>query len=364
MTTRTTSPSTSPKPTPRTFDPGAAASAESGIYGLPFDEAESSVVVLPVPFAATTSYGGGAEKGPKAVFEASKQVDLFDIDTGRPYEAGIFMRKIPQSVLRLHREGRGLAKRVIDAGGVIGSSKPLARALARVNEISAEVDEWVYEQTRQIVHAGKLPALVGGDHSTPFGAIRAIAERHPAMGVLHVDAHADLRHAYEGFDGSHASIMYNVTSRIPDVARLVQVGIRDFSEEEYERIVASQGRIRAYFDADIQRGLSNGESWIAQCQRIVSDLPERVYVSFDIDGLDPTLCPHTGTPVPGGLGYAQATQLVAEVVRSGRVIVGVDLNEVVPGDDEWDGNVGARLLYKMIGWMLVSNRLSTPPRPL
>jgi agmatinase len=359
MATRASSTSTN---TPRAFDPGAAAGADSGIYGLPHTEAEARVIVLPVPFAATTSYGGGAEKGPKAVFDASKQVDLFDIDTGRPYEAGIHMRKIPQSILRLHREGRGLAKRVIDAGGEIGGSKALARALARVNEISIEVDDWVYEQSREIVQSGKLLALVGGDHSTPFGAIRAVAERHPGVGVLHVDAHADLRHAYEGLDGSHASIMYNVTSKVPDVAKLVQVGIRDFSEEEFDRIEQSSGRIRAHFDSDLQRATASGESWIAQCQRIVSELPDRVYVSFDIDGLDPTLCPHTGTPVPGGLGFAQANQLIGEVARSGRTIVGVDLNEVVPGDDEWDGNVGARLLYKMIGWMLVSNGASTPPR--
>jgi agmatinase len=95
-----------------------------------------------------------------------------------------------------------------------------------------------------------------------------------------------------------------------------------------------------------------GETWATQCARIVADLPRAVYLSFDIDGLDPTLCPNTGTPVPGGLTFHQATYLIAEVVRSGRRIVGFDLNEVAPGPDgdEWDANVGMRVLYKMIGW--------------
>ncbi|MEI8257276.1 MAG: arginase family protein, partial [Deltaproteobacteria bacterium] len=279
------------------------------------------------------------------------------------YETGIAMRKIPAAIQRLHREGRALAGKVIAAGGVIGKSKPLARALERANAISAEVDAWVYEQTCGLLRDGKLPALLGGDHSTPFGAIRAVAERHPGLGVLHIDAHADLRRAYEGFECSHASIMYNVTTRIPEVARLVQVGIRDFSEEEFDRIAGSDGRICTHFDADQSRGAADGVSWSDQVRRIVDDLPGLVYVSFDIDGLDPTLCPHTGTPVPGGLSFAQASALLAGVAASGRKIVGVDLNEVVPGPrDEWDGNVGARVLYKLIGWMLLTQGLTHAPR--
>jgi agmatinase len=210
---------------------------------------------------------------------------------------------------------------------------------------------------------GKLVALIGGDHSSPFGAIRAHAEAHPGLGVLHIDAHADLRVAFEGFTHSHASIMHNVMTKIPEVGRLVQVAIRDFSEDEYRTIEKSDGRIRTHFDADLSRRRFAGESWKSQCERIVKDLPKSVYVSFDIDGLEPTLCPHTGTPVPGGLQFAEATALIAEVVHSGRRIVGVDLNEVVPGPDgdQWDGNVGARMLYKMIGWMLISQGICASP---
>ncbi len=347
----------------KAFDPGAAAPSDSGIFGLPHSADEARVIVVPVPFAATTSYGGGAENGPAAILEASRQVDLFDRETGRPYEGGIHMLPIPADVRAWNDEGRNRAKGVIEAGGDVTGDPALSRALARVNELSATVNDAVYATVRAELARKKLVALVGGDHATPFGAIRAHAEAFPGLGILHVDAHADLRDAYEGFTHSHASIMFNVMRGIPQVGRLVQVGIRDFSEAEAAFGEASGGRIVTHYDADLVARGFEGEPWKTTVDRIVVDLPKQVYVSFDIDGLDPTLCPHTGTPVPGGLSFQQASALVGAVARSGRTIVGVDVNEVVPGPDgdEWDGNVGARILYKLIGWMLVSQGLSTPP---
>ena len=222
--------------------------------------------------------------------------------------------------------------------------------------MSAKVDAWVRAEVERWLDAGKLVGLVGGDHSSPFGAIEAVARRHPGLGVLHVDAHADLRAAYEGFTGSHASIMYNVVERIPEVGRLVQVGLRDVSEGEHAYMTKAGERIAAHFDSALRGRLLRGESWAAVCDDVVAGLPRDVYVSFDIDGLDPTLCPHTGTPVPGGLSFQEACYLFGAVVRSGRRIVGFDLNEVAPGPDgdEWDANVGMRVLYKLIGWALLS----------
>ncbi len=346
------------------FDPGAAAAPDSGIFGLPFSREEAKVVVVPVPFAATTSYGGGAQRGPDAILQASRQVDLYDIDTGRPYEPGIHMLALPADIAAWDEEARALAEKVIEAGGQTEGQPALERALARVNQIGILVNERVYALVRQQMADGKMVALVGGDHSTPYGAIRAHAEAHPGLGILHVDAHADLREAYEGFTYSHASIMFNVMTRIPEVGRLVQVGIRDFSETELEMIERSEGKIVTYFDRDLAARRHEGEPWFKQIDRIVGDLPRQVYLSFDVDGLDPTLCPHTGTPVPGGLSWHEATALIAAVARSGRTIVGVDLNEVVPdpNGDEWDGNVGARLLYKMIGWMLASRGVTKSSR--
>jgi agmatinase len=140
------------------------------------------------------------------------------------------------------------------------------------------------------------------------------------------------------------------------VKKLVQVGIRDFGEAEYNFIVASNGRVKTFYDAALKAGQFAGMPWRDEVDNIVRELPQNVYLSFDIDGLDPTLCLHTGTPVPGGLSFAQACALVEGVVRAGKRIVGFDLNEVAPSADggDWDGNVGARLLYKMIGWTLRS----------
>jgi len=333
------------------FDPNAAAAAGSGAFGLTCSPDEARVVLIPVPFEATTSYGGGTVDGPRAIREASKQVDLFDLETGRPYEGGIAMLEEPAEVRAWNNEARALAMPIIEAGGADPEHK-----LPAINALCDRMNEWVRNTVASWLSKGKLVGTVGGDHSVPFGAIQAHAERYPGMAVVHLDAHADLREAYEGFTWSHASIMFNVAQRIPKVSQVAQVGIRDFCEAEHALIQGSGGRIVTHFDAELSRRRFDGEAWNAQVARMVEGLPKDVYLSFDIDGLDPTLCPSTGTPVPGGLSFQEACALVAGVVRSGRRIVGFDLNEVAPSPDggEWDGNVGARLLYKMIGWALTS----------
>jgi len=337
-----------------TFDPNAAAGPDSGVYGLPHTPDQAKVVVVPVPFEATCSYGGGTVNGPAALLRASRQVDLFDVETGRPYEDGISMLPEPSDVRAWSDEGRQLAQPIIAAGG----AKPGDKNLERVNSLCAWMNAWVYATCANRLAEGKLVATVGGDHSCAFGAIRAHAEKLPGLGVLHLDAHADLRQAYEGFTWSHASIMFNVVQQLPGVAKLVQVGIRDVGEAEAELIDTRDDRIHTFYDADVVQQRMDGTPWNRLVDKMVEKLPQNVYLSFDIDGLDPTLCPHTGTPVPGGLSFHEAVSLVAGVVRSGRKIVGLDLMELAPGPegDEWDGNVGARLLYKMIGYALKSRR--------
>lgn len=344
-----------------TFDPNAAAMFD-GIYGLPFSEADARCVLLPVPFEATTSYRPGTKEGPTAILEASRQVDLWDVELGRVYEPGIHLVPESAEVRGWSDAARAQAVKVIEAGGVVAGDEALEQALASVNRASEQLNGWVYAQAKARLEAGKLVGVVGGDHSTPFGLIRAASERWPGLGVLHVDAHADLRDAYEGFTYSHASIMHNVASRLPGVARLVQVGIRDFCEQEVDFIRASDGRIVTHFDARLARDKARGVTWQQQIERILEPLPQDVYLSFDIDGLDPTLCPSTGTPVPGGLSFQEAALLVSAVALSGRRIVAFDLNEVAPGPDgdEWNGNVAARLLYRMIGWAFASQGLVRP----
>ena len=336
------------------FDPDAAAQPESGIYGLPEDPASARVHVIPVPFDATTSYRKGAALGPAAVLQASRQVELDDLLVGKPYLQGICMLPADPRVAKANEEASAKADRIIAVGGAIGGNRSLAKDLARVNEIGAEINAIVRKATKAVLDAGKLPAIVGGDHSVPFGAIEAACERFPGLGVLHFDAHADLREAFEGFEWSHASIMHNVVSRLEGVAVLAQVGIRDLGQREHERILASKGRIRALFDTEWARARLEGFNLRELVRKRLEPLPENVYVSFDVDGLDPALCPNTGTPVPGGLSWHEAMLWVEELAKSGRRVVGLDVNEVNPGPgdpeiDSWDAIVGARLLYRLIG---------------
>ena len=340
-----------------TFDPNAPASAE-GIFGLPDKPEDSRVVLIPVPWEATVSYGSGTGDGPAAILRASRQVDLLDRDTGKPYEAGIAMLPISETVHAWSEEAKSLAAAIIEKGGTHGDPQ-LEASLERVNHLGRLLNGWVANETRSWLECDKIVGIVGGDHSVPLGAIAAIADKYPGLGILHIDAHADLRVAYEGFTFSHASIMDNVIREIPAVAKLVQVGIRDYCEQEDDAIQDSAGRIRTFFESDVRRELLDGGSWRRVCNRIVAELPEINYISFDIDGLDPTLCPNTGTPVPGGLSFAEMVVLLRTLVDSGRKIVGFDLVEVAPdptGTSEWDANVAARVLYKMIGFALMSNR--------
>ncbi len=347
------------------FDPNAAAGEDSGIFGLPFSIEQAQLVLLPVPWEVTTSYGGGTSLGPRAILNASRQIDLFDLELGNFYRHGIALMDESTEVQTWNQAAQQLAHPVIAAGGS-GNDPQLLAAVEKVNDYSHKLNHYVYNTVKNLLAQGKQVGVIGGDHSTPFGAITAFLEKYPRMGMLHVDAHADLRKAYEGFTDSHASIMYNVITRTK-LTKLVQVGLRDLCEEEFEFIKQQSSRITAFFDVDMSTQKMNGESWASICDQIIKQLPEEVYISFDIDGLDPRYCPHTGTPVPGGLDFAEATYLIKKVAQSGRKIIGFDLNEVSPGSStaaaldtpdpaaEWDANVGARLLYKLCGWSLYRN---------
>lgn len=314
------------------------------------------MILIPVPWEATVSYRAGTAGGPQAILDASRQVDLFDRETGRPYAGGIAMLPIPDEIAEWNRQARDAARPIIECGGadqIIASGvDDIQGRLGEVNRIGGMVNSWVHSQACEWLDRGRIVGVVGGDHSSPFGLIRALAERGPGLGVLHIDAHADLRKAYEGFEWSHASIFHNVLERIPGVSRLVQVGIRDFAEGENSCIESNAARIRTHFEADLRGRMAAGETWMDLVREIVGFLPQEVYVSFDIDGLDPALCPNTGTPVPGGLSFAEACLLLGAVTDSGRRIAGFDLCEVAPdpeGRNDWDANVGARILYKLTG---------------
>ena len=346
------------------FDPSGPAAADAGLFGLDATYDEAQLVVVPVPVDATTSYRQGSAGGPEAVLRASHQLDLFDVVYGRPYEAGIVMLPIEQARV----DGNAAAQH--DAALARAGGPGAAQARARVDAWGEAVNAYVEQHCTEALERGKIVGILGGDHSAPFAAIAAHLRRYPNLSVLHVDAHADLRVAYEGFTWSHASIMDNVLERTP-LQRLVQVGLRDLCAEEHARIESSAGRVHATYEHELATHEVAGRPFVELAGRIVDALSDEVYVSFDIDGLDPRYCPNTGTPVPGGLSYRQALALLDAVHRSGRRVVGFDLCEVSPGPDanvatdSWDANVGARLLYRLSALALTSrDRKSARPRSI
>ncbi|WP_373493815.1 agmatinase family protein [Aquiflexum sp.] len=331
------------------FDPNGV-SMNEGIFGLPFDETTAEMIIIPVPWEVTVSYSPGTVQGPEAVLNASYQVDLYQNDIHDAWKMGIYMLPIPQDLFDKSNSYRILAKNYIawlESGASQDSIERFGAVPGIINTACSEMNDWVYEQVKKFRSMGKMVALLGGDHSTPLGMIKALAEEFESFGILQIDAHADLRKAYEDFDYSHASISYNAL-KLPQVSKLVQVGIRDHSHAE--AILAKENnRIQTFYDKDIKEDLYEGKAWKVICDDIVEQLPEDVYITIDIDGFDPKLCPNTGTPVAGGFEMEQILYLMKQVVKSGKKIIGFDLVEVAPGPegDEWDGNVGARILYRM-----------------
>lgn len=339
------------------FDPNGVGVDNGNYFGLPITPEEADLVLISAPWDVTVSYGSGTAYAPDAMIEASTQLDLYDLSAPDCWRRGIGTAAVDYSLQELSERLRRDAERVIEHLEEGGSTEDdqVVRKIRRINEGCSEMNENIRRQALAWIEKGKLVGLVGGDHSTPYGLISALSGQHDSFGVLHIDAHCDLREAYEGFEYSHASIMHNVLRDVPQVERLVEVGVRDFCDREYER-AQSDPRIEMFHDQALARAAFEGCSWQDQCRRIIEKLPEKVYVSFDIDGLSPDNCPHTGTPVPGGLSFREAIFLLEELVRSKRRIIGFDVVEVTPkAEERIDEIVGARILYKLCNLTLHSN---------
>jgi agmatinase len=353
------------------YDPNAAADPNAGIYGLPYSFEEAKLVYLPIPWEATTSYGGGTVFGPEAILNASSQIDVFDLDVVDPYRLGLHCLPIDPEIVKLNDQAKKLAQTIKDVYGVNDDAPELQANLKTVNEHSKKLNDWTQAHVSKILKSGKIAALIGGDHSTPFGAFAAAAEHFGSFGILHFDAHSDTRKAYMGFEHSHASIIYNAATKIPAISQFVQVGIRDFCDEEYQFIQSQGKRFNVFFDQKISEHRCSGKAFADLAAKMIESLPQKVWVSFDIDGLDPRYCPHTGTPVPGGLDYSEAVHILRALAKSGRQIIGFDVVEVAPilnteqtpieinqASDEWDANVGMRLIYKLSALTLASQKLT------
>ena len=283
----------------------------------------AGVYVLPAPYEHTSSYIRGSDRGPSAILEASCQVEVYDEQLG--------------------------CEPVREWGGI---------ATASALDLEGRVDRAAVDAIESFVapHVGPGRFLVTltGEHTGALGAIRAHAKRHPQMTVVQIDAHGDLRDAYQGNPFSHASVMARV---VEDGLSLVQVGIRSISEEEIGRIKSTE-RITTFFAADVldPSGPYEGRAtkWIPD---VVAACRGPVYLTFDCDGLDASIIPALGTPEPGGLGWYDTLHLVT-ALANGPGIVGMDVSEIAP----IEGFVApqfsiARLIYRMLGRVKAGRRV-------
>lgn len=309
---------------------------------------QADLIVIGVPWEPTVSYGRGTSLAPARLVPASHQLDYFVPLLAREFADEVAMLPLNQSWLDANQRCMALTEPILAAGGRLTDAT--ADNLAQINQISEQINRELEELTRHWLKQGKMVAVLGGDHSSPLGSLRAHLARYPDMGVLHIDAHHDLRRAYEGFTYSHASIMYNYLTLCEPSGPLVSVGIRDYSQAE-RAMAEADPRITTFYDADLANAGYAGKTWTECCDQIIATLPKRVYISFDIDGLEPGCCPNTGTPVPGGIDFNRAAFLLDRLLHHKKHIVGFDLCEVSPNleneNDEWDLNVGARLLHRL-----------------
>ncbi len=337
------------------YNPNIVSNPNNNIFGLPFTEEDARLVIIPVPWEVTVSYGAGTARAADHIFKSSLQVDILDVDGVTGWKQGFYMKDIDKKLLFKNDYLRKEAELYIDyisQGAELEKNKFMCKSLKEINEGSAFMNNWVYEQSIALLNKNKLVAVLGGDHSTSLGLMKALAEKHGDFGVLQIDAHCDLRNRYEDFTYSHASVMYNALKEIPALAKLVQVGVRDYCEEEWDFICANNTRVVTYFDKLIKERLYEGQSWKIIADEIIQNLPQKVYLSFDIDGLDRKLCPNTGTPVPGGFESEEIIYLIKKIKASGKELIGFDLVEIGVGQTDWDSNVGARILWRLCNIMV------------
>lgn len=346
------------------FDPSQPGLADATIFGLPFSAEQSEIIIIPVPWEVTVSYGSGASEGPNAILDASFQVDLNHQEFPELWKLGMYFAEIPDSWAKNSEKYKELAQPIIEAlesGEDLETLPALLDDLHKINKVCRELHTEVKEKVLYWMNQGKKVVLLGGDHSTPLGYYEALATQYDSFGILHLDAHMDLRIAYEGFEFSHASIMYNAL-KIENISKIVQVGIRDFCEEEVGVVKKENGRVLIHTDADLKAETYEGKTWSQQCDEIIASLPQKVCISFDVDAMYSWYCPNTGTPVPGGISFEQATYLFNKLAVSGKEIIGFDFVEVAPGENDWDGNVGARMLFHMCGVLAKNNGMATGNR--
>ncbi|MFN3781370.1 MAG: agmatinase [Candidatus Kapaibacteriota bacterium] len=270
----------------------------------------SSIVILPIPYEETTSYGKGTRFAPKEILRASAFVEFYDDETEKEL--------------------------CFDKG--IATLKQLSFKKLTTQQAFDLIEEYVV----RILEDDKFLVCLGGEHTITLPIVRRFYRKFPRLSVLQFDAHSDLRLSYENNPYSHACVMARIVEFLPP-ERVVQVGIRALSVEEANWIEESP--IHTYFASKIKAG-KYGKNW---CKELVGNLTEEVYITFDVDFFDPSVMPSTGTPEPDGFSYNDALNVIREVVASGRKIVGFDVVELAPIKDFHHPNLTtARLVYKIL----------------
>lgn len=325
------------------FNPSDIGVNNGNIFGFPYNKDAAKIHILPIAWEATASFGRGCALSYEAIRQASLQLDFYD-DKGPFWKTPVYMHEALGAIL--NNQAAPKAANLInhlENGGQILDRKI---DFDEINALSKALNELVEEHCYKLIGQGKKIIILGGDHSVPLGLIRALG-KDQSFGILHFDAHADLRPGYEGFTHSHASIMHHAR-QLSNVESITSIGLRDISPEEAE-IIRNDTHINVYSDKYLANQRLDLRSFSAVTEEILAKLPKKIYLSFDVDCLDPSLCPNTGTPVPGGLSWHEIQAFLDALYHSDIDIVGADLCET--GNHPWDAQVGARLLYQFVGLM-------------
>ncbi len=321
------------------FNPNAACEDPKKIFGLPYTLSDAEIVLLPIHFDATASYHKGSSDGPKQLLKASSQIDLYDPILKNCWKNKIYYH---HNFIDLKSQNKVLRKEVKKY-----LKQPKKKKKTSINSACKTIHSEIKQKTLSLLNKNKTLISLGGDHSTPLGLMWALSEKFNSFSILHLDAHFDLRKSYQDFDFSHASIMYNA-SKIKPCKEIIHLGIRDFCEEELHRANTNK-KSTVFFDHQIKERLFKGENWHTITKDILKRITSKyLYISLDIDVLHPSLCPGTGTPVPGGLMFSELCYLLDELSKKNIKIIGADLSEVSnQKDSDLDANIGARLLLKL-----------------
>lgn len=319
-----------------------------GLFGSNCSIDEACLIIIPAPWEVTVPNRSGTSLGPETILKASYQLEAFTPEYPNTDQLGIAMLPVPHDWKILSDTLRHDTIGYIHALelGIQYPSLP-KNLLQKINSHTRSFLDELKSKALSYLNKDKLVGVIGGEHSVSLGLIEGLAEKYTNFGILHINAHAALHKAYQGFTYSYASLMHNVL-KLSQVEKIVQIGLRDYTKEETQMITSSKGRIVAFLNDKLKADQFRGIRWDTSCKKIIDALPEHVYICFDIDGLDASLCPSTGNPVPGGLGFDEVCYLFKCLVHAGKKVIGFDLCEVSPGEHfDWDAQVGSRMLYQL-----------------